>query len=154
MSKKEYFRVAFIQFFIIVTLINVVMFVLGTVFKPNERFGYDAFLSPIIYAAFSMIPVLFTYSSRELSLKQMLVRQVLKLLAIEAIMIGIGMSGASVFIKQPVLVISFSSSVFLIFVLVMIISWILDLGQARQMNIDLDNYKKRTQGENPDLNVI
>lgn len=154
MSKKEYFRVVFIQFFIIVTLINVVMFVLGTVFRPNERFGYDAFLSPIIYAAFSMIPVLFTYSSRELSLKQMLVRQVLKLLAIEAIMIGIGMSGSSVFIKQPVLVISFASSVFLIFVLVMIISWILDLGQARQMNIDLDNYKKRTQGENPDLNVI
>lgn len=145
MSKKEYFRIAFAQFFIIVTLINIVMFVLGTIYRPDERFGYDAFLSPIIYAACSMIPVVLTYSKKELSAKQMILRQTLNLLVIEIIMIGIGFSGSAEFKEQPLLVVSFALSVFLIYVLVIFISWILDLGQARQMNIDLENYKKRIQ---------
>ena len=145
MSRREYFRIAFNQFFIIVTLINVVMFVLGTIYKPDERFGYDAFLAPIIYAACSMIPVLLTYSKKELTVKQMLLRQVLNLLAIEAIMIGIGLAGSVVLFEQPLLIVSFALSVFLVFVLVMVISWILDLGQARQMNLDLEEYKKRMQ---------
>lgn len=143
MNKREYFRTAFAQYFIIVTLINVVMFVLGTIFRPNDRFGYEAFLSPLIYAACSMIPIILTYSKKELSVKQMFFRQVLNLLAIEGIMIGIGLSGSSIFYEQPLLVVSFALSVFIIFILVLVISWVLDLGQARQMNIDLENYKKR-----------
>ena len=143
MSRREFFKIALMQFFIIVTLINVVMAVLGMIFRPDERFGYDAFLAPLIYAACSMIPVLLTYSKRELTVKQMIIRQVLNLLAIEAIMIGIGLSGSNVFREQPMLVVSFALSVFIIFVLVLVISWILDLGQARQMNIDLENYQKR-----------
>lgn len=143
MSKKEFFQTAFIQFFVIVTLINVVMFILGMIFRPDEKLGYEAFLSPIMYAAFSMIPVVLTYSPRELSAKQMILRQVLKLLAIEGIMIAIGIGGSPELAKQPLLVISFALSVFIIFILVMFISWILDLGQAKQMNMDLENYQKR-----------
>ena len=143
MSRREFFKVALMQFFIIVTLINVVMAVLGVIFRPDERFGYDAFLAPLIYAACSMIPVLLTYSKRELTVKQMIIRQVLNLLAIEAIMIGIGLSGSNVLREQPLLVVSLALSVFIIFVLVLVISWILDLGQAKQMNIDLENYQKR-----------
>ena len=142
MSRREFYKIAFIQFFIIVTLINIVIFVLGMIFRPDDRFGYDAFLAPIIYAAFSMIPVVLTYSKRELSLRQMIVRQVLKLLAIEGIMICIGLSGSPQLREQPVVVGCFALSVFMVFALVTLISWILDLGQARQMNIDLDNYKK------------
>lgn len=147
MSRREYFRVAFAQYFIIVTLINVVMFVLGVVYRPDDRFGYDAFIVPLIYAAFSMIPALLTYSDKEISVKQMIVRQVLKLFATEAIVLGIGLTGSSDVMKQPMLVVSFALSIFVIYVLVMLISWVLDLGQARQMNIDLDNYKRRELGE-------
>ena len=142
MSKQEFFRTAFIQFFVIVTLINVVIFALGEIFQPNETMGYDAFLAPIIYAACSMLPVILTYSPRELSVRQMIVRQVLKLFAIEGIMIAIGLGGAPELASQPLLVVSFALSVFIVFVLVMVISWILDLGQAKQMNIDLENYQR------------
>lgn len=143
MSKQEFLKTAFIQFFIIATLINVVMCVLGSIFRPDVQFGYEAFMAPVIYATFSMIPVLLTYSSRELSVKQMMFRQVLKLLAIEGIMIAIGLGETEELAEQPMLVVSFVLSVFIIFVLVSVISWILDLGQAKQMNIDLENYKKR-----------
>lgn len=142
MSKQDFFRTLFIQFFVIVTLINVVMFVLGILFRPDERFGYEAFLTPIIYAACSLIPAAITYSPKELSLRQMLLRQLLNLFAIEAIMIVIGIGRSPELAKQPLLVISFAISVFIIYVLVIIISWILDLGQAKQMNIDLENYQK------------
>ena len=145
MTKREYYKVAFTQFFIIVTLINVVMFVLGMIYQPDARFGYDAFLSPIIYAACSMLPVLLTYSKKELSVKQMFFRQVLNLLAVEGIMLGIGLVGSAELASHPALVASFALSVFVIYVLVMIISWVLDLGQAKQMNIDLENYKSRIQ---------
>lgn len=145
MTKREYYKVAFTQFFIIVTLINVVMFVLGMIYQPDARFGYDAFLSPIIYAACSMLPVLLTYSKKELSVKQMFFRQVLNLLAIEGIMLGIGLAGSAELASHPALVVSFALSVFVIYVLVMIISWVLDLGQAKQMNIDLEKYKSRIQ---------
>lgn len=144
MNKREFFRTAFIQFFIIVTLINVVMFALGMMFRPDDRFGYDAFLAPLIYAACSMIPILLTYSAKELSVKQMIFRQALKVFAIEVIILGIGLSGTTELADQPLLVVSLALAVFLIFVLVTIISWVLDLNQARQMNMDLENYKKRS----------
>lgn len=144
MNKREFFRTAFIQFFIIVTLINVVMFALGMMFRPDDRFGYDAFLAPLIYAACSMIPILLTYSAKELSVKQMIFRQALKVFAIEVIILGVGLSGTTELADQPLLVVSLALAVFLIFVLVTIISWVLDLNQARQMNMDLENYKKRS----------
>lgn len=144
MNKREFFRTAFIQFFIIVTLINVVMFALGMMFRPDDRFGYDVFLAPLIYAACSMIPILLTYSAKELSVKQMIFRQALKVFAIEVIILGIGLSGTTELADQPLLVVSLALAVFLIFVLVTIISWVLDLNQARQMNMDLENYKKRS----------
>lgn len=147
MSRREFLRIAFTQYFIIVTLINVVMFALGVIYRPDERFGYEAFLAPLIYAACSMIPVLLTYSKKELSVKQMILRQVLNLVAIEGIMIGIGLSGSPELVKQPLLVVSFAVSVFLIYLFVMILSWVLDLGQAKQMNMDLENYKKRAQDD-------
>lgn len=142
MDRRDFFRTAFIQFFIIVTLINIVMFVLGTLFRPDDRFGYDAFLAPLVYAACSMIPVLLTYSSKELTIKQMILRQVLKILAIEVIILGIGFTGSEELAGQPLVMASLALAVFLIFILVTFISWVLDLNQARQMNLDLENYKK------------
>lgn len=144
MSKREFFRVVCTQYFIIVTLINVVMFALGMIYRPNDRLEYDAFLAPLIYAAFSMLPVILTYSRKELSVKQMIVRMVLNLLAIEGIMI-ICVLGTSALVEQPLVVAGFAFSVFLVYILVIVISWILDLGQARQMNIDLENYKRGIQ---------
>lgn len=145
MSRRDFFRIAITQYFIIVTLINVAIFALGMIYRPDDRFGYEAFLTPLVYAAFSMIPVIFTYSKKEISTKRMFFRLILNLIAIEGIMIGIGITGSEGSEKQSMIIVSFALAVFVIFVLVMVISWVLDLRQAKQMNMDLENYKNRIQ---------
>lgn len=70
-------------------------------------------------------------------------RKMLNLIAIEGIMIMIGMTGSMGLSENPLLVVSFVASVFIVYVLVLVISWLLDLGKARQMNINLENYQRR-----------
>ena len=66
MSFKEHFKSVMSQFFVIATLINIAMFVLGEIFRPDDKFGYEALLAPIIYAAVSLVPMLCMYSKKKL----------------------------------------------------------------------------------------
>ena len=54
MSFKEHLRSVMSRFFVIVTLINLATFVMGEIFRPDDSFGYEAFLSPLIYAAIAL----------------------------------------------------------------------------------------------------
>ena len=46
---KEHVKEILNSFFISVTLINIAMFILGILFRPEQRFGYEAYLYPLIY---------------------------------------------------------------------------------------------------------
>ena len=58
MSFKEHIKIVMSQFFVIVTLINLATFMIGEIFRPDQRFGYEAFLFPIIYKVIAVIPML------------------------------------------------------------------------------------------------
>lgn len=143
MSFKEHLKLTVSQFFVIVTLINIAEFVLGEIFRPDDRFGYEAFLSPLIYAAFTLIPILCMYSKRELTVKQHIFREFLKLIAIEVILIFFGMGTKSLASENTALTVSFALSVFIIYVLVTVISWLLDLNTARQLNTELKDFQNK-----------
>ena len=63
---KERIREIADSYFISVTLINAAVFVTGMMFRPDEKFGYEAFLSPLIYGALTVIPTMIMYSGKEL----------------------------------------------------------------------------------------
>ena len=78
MSKREFIEHLVISFFVVVTCVNLVMAFLGMRYEPEIRFGYQAFLLPVIYGGL-----------KELSVRQMLVRKLLQLLLLEGIMVSI-----------------------------------------------------------------
>ncbi len=59
----------------IVTLINIAMFILGSIFRPDQRFGYEVLIAPLIYGVLSLIPYIIMYSKKELTIKQLYIRQ-------------------------------------------------------------------------------
>ena len=87
MSKREFIEHLVISFFVVVTCVN--MAFLGMRYEPEIRFGYQAFLLPVIYGGLGILPSAVTYSRKELSVRQMLVRKLLQLLLLEGIMVSI-----------------------------------------------------------------
>lgn len=143
MTFKEHLRSVMSLYFIIVTLINAATFILGEIFRPDERFGYDAFLSPLIYAAVALVPMLCMYSKKELTLKQHIVKQILQLFALEAVLIFFGLGSKSLLPENAALTAAFALSVLVIYILVDVITWLLDLKQAKIINSDLKAFQSR-----------
>lgn len=138
MEWKEFCKLMLYKFFIIVTFINVAMFVLGTIFHPEQRFGYEAFLSPLLYGLVSMIPIgIASFSKGELSLKRTLLKEAVQLIAMEVCLIAFGF-GSSALEKESIPVVAgFAVSVLIIYILVNLVTWFLDYRQAIEMNDDL-----------------
>ena len=59
MKLKEKIGEAFRLYFILVTLITILLLILGMLLDGDRTFSYEAFLSPLIYAAIGVISVFF-----------------------------------------------------------------------------------------------
>lgn len=145
MSIKEYLKKAVLDFFIITTLVNFTMFLLGSLFEPEARFGYDAFLAPMVYAAFSLIPMMITYSPRELTVKEMMVRKAIQLALIEAILFLFVFGLDQMRTMEPMLTLSLGVSIAVVYVLVNLIEWLTDSKKAMTMTEELRAYQHRGQ---------
>lgn len=143
MTFKEHFKSVMSMYFIIVTLVNAATFVLGSIFRSDQTFGYEAFLSPLVYAAIALVPMICMYSKKELTFRQYILREVFQLFAIEAVLIIFGLGTESLLPENRKLTAAFAFSVFVIYVLVVIISWLLDLKQAKTINSDLKSFQNR-----------
>ena len=148
MTFKEHFKSVLSLYFIIVTLVNAATFILGSLFRPDEKFGYEAFLSPLVYAAIALVPMLLMYSKKELTFKQYILREFFQLLAIEAVLIFFGLGVENLVPENFALTLSFALAVFVIYVLVCIITWLLDLKQAKLINSELKNFQSRFSEKN------
>ena len=143
MKLKEFVKSAFASYFIIVTLVNVATLVLGSIFRPEQRFGYEAFLAPLLYGALGLIPVFIMYSPKELTIKQIVTRKMAQLIVLEFILALAGFGRENLKAENLALIASFALSVFIIYMLVHVISWVLNLEMARQLTMDLHSYQSR-----------
>lgn len=65
MDFKTFFeKKIMMSFFVSVTCICAAMALVGMTFETDTRFGYEAFLSPLIFGLLASIPTLVTYSKR------------------------------------------------------------------------------------------
>ena len=134
------------SFFIIVTLINVAMLVIGKVLRPDQQFGYEAFAYPLIYGAITSIPGLFMGTTKEMSVAQAVIREIIQLVLIIVVLLVI-MFGGNIMNKDNLLPdLSVVASVIVVFGLVNLIRWVLDKRTAEKMTADLEAYQ-RTFGE-------
>ena len=145
MRIKERLGEAFRLYFILVTLITVLLMVLGLLFDSDRTFGYEVFVSPLVYAAVGVIPVFFFKPDKEISMKAMILRRVIQELAVEAAILLIVFNAPSIPSERTEVVIAIAAGVLVVFVLAMIVEYIFEFTQANEMNRYLEEYHKRKQ---------
>jgi len=143
---KEHLQMQLAGFFISVTLITGAMFILGLLFQPDLKFGYEAFAYPLIYGVIGAVPGLLMYSKKELTLKQTLIREFIQMCLIIVLIITF-MYGRfeNVYDVIPQ-IIGVSVSVVIIYVLVHFFGWLMDLKTAKVMTEDLKRFQQKASG--------
>lgn len=128
-------------FFICTTCITLLEGVVGMLFFPEEKFGYEAFFSPPLFALFSTLFGLVAKSKKELSVKQVIFRRFLHLLMIEALVLGLNhMAGRK---YTPIALFTLIFSIAIVFVSVYFFVWLNDRRSAALFNEKLKQYQKR-----------
>lgn len=140
MTWGEFFRKNLMNFFIIVTCVSVLMALIGPVFDPERIFGYEAYYSPLLFGVIGVLPSFVTFSRKELTFNQMIVRKVLHLILLEGLILSIGILTG---IMKADVLLSIALSIFVIFLLVYFISWIIDSKKAVELNADLKVFQAK-----------
>lgn len=143
MDFKTFFvKKIMMSFFVSVTCICAVMALIGMIFEADTRFGYDAFLSPLIFGAVAVLPMLVKYSKSELSLKQTVIRNTIHFFMLEAIILFVlYFAGALTDIS---ITLSLVVSIFVVYITVNLVMWINDKKTANEFN----NALKKMQSNN------
>lgn len=130
-------------FFISVPCITVAMAVIGMVFEPAALFGYEAFLSPLLFGLVASLPLLVKYSKNELPIRQAVVRDVLHLVLLEAVILSI--LSYEGLLTDMFMVVSLGASIILIDLTVNLIVWIQDKRSADEFNSALRKLQNDVQ---------
>ena len=132
------------SFFISVTLIKLAILILGKILRPEQQFGYEVFAYPLIYGVIGIIPALFVRSDKELTVKQAIIKEIAQMMmTVVAIVVFI-------FVGQPLtrdILITASAvalSIVIIYCLVVLIGWLMDLRTARVMTEDLKRFQEES----------
>ena len=139
---KERLGEAFRLYFILVTLITILLMVVGMLFDSDRTLSYDAYFSPLFYAFIGVIPVFFFRSDKELSMKRLIIRNVLYVLIVEAAILLIVFKAPNIPSDRIEVVISIAVGVLVVFILSLIVEYIFELTQANEMNAYLEEYQK------------
>jgi hypothetical protein len=142
---KERIKDILNSFFITVTLINVAMLVLGKLLEPDQVFGYEAFMYPLIYGLIGTIPSIVIRDKKELSVKQELIRKVMNMLLIIVLMLAFMFGGREITSELIAAAVGVAISIVIIFVLVNLIIWWFDLKTAKDMTEDLLKYQEKQE---------
>lgn len=143
MQGKELLSKMFRNYFVLVTLINGVIFVSGSISQPEARFGYSVFIMPLIYAFAGILPQAVMYSRRELSIKEVLIRKFIQLLLIELLVNGIILGEDMLQPEYTDMLKTISVCVVLVYVFANIISWALDSVSARALTRELAEFQEK-----------
>ena len=142
MEFKRFLINKLVLFFMLSTLITIAVYLIGSAFDSEARFGYDALLTPIKYAALCLLPTLVMWSQHELSPKQILVRKALMLVLLEAVILFIAFTSPVIDTGSGKVILTLVGSVLVIFVLVNLFLWLQGSAEAKQLSRDLAAYQK------------
>ncbi len=142
MSIKSFLKRCLLEYCIITTCVTAATAVLGLSISPEAMFGYEAFFSPLLFGLLSLIPSLVTYSRKELSFRQTIIRKVLHLLLLEATLTAFGHWNGMFQAFGDIAF--FMLAVFAVYILVHLINWQLDRKEAGEINRILKTLQGRS----------
>jgi len=137
MRGKELVNDMIYTYFMLVTMISGVMMVLGTRFMPDARFGYEAFGTPLIYAAVGTLPNIVMYAKKELSMRQFLIRKTIQLVLVEIIVIAIAVPGQIIEEGKTEVVVSLAIGILIVYIFTHLIEWFQNYTMAKKMTEEL-----------------
>ncbi|MBQ9209884.1 MAG: hypothetical protein IJ149_09960 [Oscillospiraceae bacterium] len=140
---KEHLKEIAGSYFISVTLINIAICVTGLIFRPEQTFGYDAFLSPLIFGFLTVIPTLIMYSSKELTVRQLILRKAIQLLLDIVIVTAVIFAGSEMNRETVTAAIGVSVSIVVVFTAVHLIEWLLERRTAKLLTEELTEFQRR-----------
>ena len=142
MHGKEFILDCIRTFFTVVTLINIVMFLLGLYFMPENRFGYEAFIVPIIYGLAGTLPNIVLYSKRELKVGELIVRKAIQVVLVEVCVIFVAFYNGGEAASSVKIVGSTAISILVIYVVATLLDWLQNSLAAKQMTEELKKFQE------------
>jgi len=139
MKLTEFLKKIFITYFVIVTCVSAITGLMGLIYDPGRTFGYEAFFSPLIIGAISILPSFFLYSKKELSFRQILIRKVMQFIFIVIFLVLLN-SLSSTWTWDRFF--PFVVSVAIVYMMVQLAMWIIDCRKAEELSKDLKSYQK------------
>lgn len=131
MELKEFLKKIVWVFLMIQAGITIAIGVVGLFTHIPNTLSPVAFFMPFVYAFFCTLVSLVTYSSKELSVRSLLIRKTIQFILIEATVLFITYSVKA--LVNRFMVIAVALSVFIIFVLLNLIDYFLSKAQADKM---------------------
>ena len=126
---------------LLVTLITVLMIVLGTLLDRDRVFGYEAFLSPLLYALIGTAAAMVTYSDRELSVRSLIIRKVICLLLTEGAVILIALNAPSIPTDRKWVIPGLALGILAVFLLANGLTYLADKREAERLTAELASYQ-------------
>ncbi len=126
-----------------VTLITVLLIVLGKLLDRERVFSYEAFLSPLFYALIGTTAALFTHTEKELSVRKLIIREVISLLLIEAAVIFIALRVDTIPTGRSWVLPGIMIGILVVFLLVNLIQYFSDKREAEKLSMDLARYQQQ-----------
>lgn len=126
---------------LLVTLITVLMIVLGTLLDRDRVFGYEAFLSPLLYALIGTAAAMATHSDRELSVRSLIIRKVICLLLTEGAVILIALNAPSIPTDRKWVIPGLALGILAVFLLANVLTYLADKKEAEKLTADLARYQ-------------
>ncbi len=143
MDFKTYFlKKIMMSFFVAVTFITIVMAVVGMVYDPDARFGYNAFLSPVLFGIVASVPSIVKYSKRDLTVRQAFARNVIHFLLIEGLTLAV-LYFEGLITSLPMML-SLVSSIMVVYVTVSLVLWVNDKKTANDINRALIQFQSKS----------
>lgn len=144
MSFKEHiFKRVVPTYFMIVTFLNIGMFIVGTTFFSEVRFGYDAYFSPLFFGLIgSIIPLVEYFFQRKNANRGVIFAQT----AVELVVLEVCILGAVKLlgtIDSALTAVIIACMVFVIFVIVCVVHYLQDKALCTEMNKALLDYKSQ-----------
>lgn len=143
--KKHVIRRVIPTYFMIVTFINIGMLTAGLTFFKEVRFGYEVFLSPLLFGFIGcIIPLMeYLFQGKEANQGVIFAQTAFELVVLEVCILG----AAKLLdvIDSELTAVIIASMVFVIFVIVCVIHYLQDKALCTEMNKALSNYKAQTE---------
>ncbi|MDE5907222.1 MAG: DUF3021 family protein [Lachnospiraceae bacterium] len=141
MKDNKDFLEPIMAFLVCTACITILEGVVGMILYPEQKFGYDAFLSPPLFGFCSVLLGIVTYSKKELSVKQVLIRRGIHLLLIEGLILGVNYVAGIIF--EPLVFWMLVAAIALVFVTVYVVLWLNDKRSAAMFNEQLKRYQQQ-----------